>query len=153
MNFDRTASTGYMTNWAARLFAKAIDLKLKPLGLSAAYMPVFFALVRGEELSQSALTAAAAVEQPTMAGTLKRMERDGLLEKRPDPTDGRAALYRLSARGREMSARVREFGQSIHAAALSGLSEEEASRMLAALASVVGNLERWIDDNRPPREG
>lgn len=148
MNFDRNASTGYMANWAARLFAKAIDVKLKPLGLAAAYMPIFFALVRGEELSQRALTAAAAVEQPTMAATLKRMERDGLLEKRPDPSDGRGTLYRLSARGMEMSERVRGFGQAINAAALSGLGEQERAAMLDALATVVGNLERWIDENR-----
>jgi MarR family transcriptional regulator for hemolysin len=148
MNFDRSTSTGYMCNWAARLFAKAIDVKLKPLGLSAAYMPVFFALVRGEELSQRVLTAAASVEQPTMAATLKRMERDRLLEKRSDPTDGRGMLYRLSPRGMEMSAKVREFGRAINAAALVGLSETESAAMLAALSKIVGNLEGWIADAR-----
>lgn len=148
MNFDRGASAGYMSNWAARLFAKAIDVRLKPLGLSAAYMPVFFALVRGEELSQRALTAAAAVEQPTMAATLKRMERDGLLEKRPDPADGRGTLYRLSGRGMEMTAKVREYGRAINAAALEGLSEAESAAMLAALSKIVGNLERWIAESR-----
>jgi len=145
MNFDRHASTGYMTNWCARLFARAIDTKLKPLGLAAAYMPIFFALVRGEELSQRALTEAASVEQPTMAATLKRMERDGLLEKRPDPADGRGTLYRLSARGMEMSATVRNFGREINAAALEGIDDVQAEAMLAALAKVAGNLERWLD--------
>lgn len=148
MNFDRNSSTGYMANWAARLFAKAIDVRLKPHGLAAAYMPIFFALVRGEELSQRALAEAAAVEQPTMAATLKRMERDGLLEKRPDPTDGRGTLYRLSGRGMEMSAKVREYGQSINAAALSGVSAEESAAMLATLRKVIGNLEGWIGENR-----
>jgi MarR family transcriptional regulator for hemolysin len=148
MNFDRNASTGYMANWAARLFARAIDIRLKPLGLSAAYMPVLFALVRGEELSQRALTAAAAVEQPTMAATLQRMERDGLLTKRADPGDGRATLYRLSDQGVAMSAQVRQFGRAINAAALEGLSDDESAAMLAALTKVVGNLERWIEASR-----
>lgn len=148
MNFDRSASAGYMSNWAARLFARAIDVKLKPLGLSSAYMPVFFALVRGEELSQRALVAAAAVEQPTMAATLKRMERDGLLEKRPDPADGRGMLYRLSERGADVAAGVRNHGRAINAAALEGLSEAERTAMLAALGKIVGNLERWIEENR-----
>jgi MarR family transcriptional regulator for hemolysin len=148
MNFDRGASAGYMSNWAARLFAKAIDVRLKPLGLSAAYMPIFFALVRGEELSQRALAAAAAVEQPTIAATLKRMERDGLLTRRPDPADGRATLYRLSERGMAMSAKVREAGREVNAAALSSVSDTEGAAMLASLAKVVANLERWIGDSR-----
>lgn len=148
MNFDRNASAGYMSNWTARLFAKAIDTRLKPLGLSAAYMPIFFALVGGEELSQRALADAAAVEQPTMAATLKRMERDGLLERRNDASDGRVVLYRLSAHGLSVSAKVREFGRAINAAALEGLSEAEREAMLSALAKIVGNLERWIAVNR-----
>lgn len=142
MNFERHHSSGYMTNWAARLFAKAIDMHLRPLGLSAAYMPVFFALVRGDELSQRALTEAASVEQPTMAATLRRMERDGLLERRPDPSDGRGTLYRLSERGIAMAGKAREHGRDVHAAALEGISEAESAAMLATLARVVANLER-----------
>lgn len=148
MNFDRSASSGYMANWAARLFAKAIDVRLRPLGLSAAYMPVFFALVRGEELSQRALAEAASVEQPTMAATLKRMARDGLLVKRADPDDGRGSLYRLSEKGAEMSARVREAGREVNAAALAGMEDAESAALLAALGRVTANLERWIDRAR-----
>ena len=144
MNFDRHASSGYMANWAARLFAKAIDTRLRPLGLTSAYMPVFFALIEHGELSQRALTEAAAVEQPTMAATLQRMARDGLVEKRPDPADGRGALYRLSKHGKEMSEKAREHGRAVHAAALEGMSEDERTAMLAALARVVANLDDLI---------
>ena len=84
----------------------------------------------------------------TMAATLKRMERDGLLVRRPDPTDGRGTLYRLSGRGMEMTGKVRAFGQSINAAALEGLTDKESAAMLAALSKVIGNLERWIAQNR-----
>ncbi|WP_216073103.1 MarR family transcriptional regulator, partial [Acinetobacter nosocomialis] len=63
-----------MTNWAARLFARAIDRRLKLIGVSSGHLPVFFALGDGSALSQKALTEAAAIEQPTMAATLTRME-------------------------------------------------------------------------------
>ena len=48
----------------------------------------------------------------------------------------------------EMSAKVREYGQSINAAALSGVSAEESAAMLATLRKVIGNLEGWIGENR-----
>ncbi len=141
MNFDRGQSSGYMTNWAARLFAKAIDARLKPLGLSSGYMPVFFALARGAELSQRALTEAASIEQPTMAATLSRMERDGLVSRRADPADRRSTLYALSDKGRQMSEKVREAGRSINAEALAGMSDDEQAAYLALLGRVVKNLE------------
>lgn len=140
MQFDRGRSSGYMTNWAARLFARAIDLRLRPLGLSSAYMPVIFALAHGQALSQRALTLAAAIEQPTMAATLKRMERDGLVTKRPDPKDGRGVLYSLSPRGMELTQKVRAAGHAVNDQAMSGLTEAERQAYLDLLGKVVANL-------------
>lgn len=135
-----------MTNWAARLFARAIDVKLKPLGLSSAYMPVIFALAHGEALSQRALTEAASIEQPTMAATLARMERDGLVMKRPDPNDRRSSLYSLTPVGMEMTEKVRFAGQSVNTAAMEGLSEAEREAYLTLLGRVVANLARSLRD-------
>lgn len=148
MFFERDKSSGYMTNWAARLFARAIDLKLKPLGLSSAYMPVIFALAKGERLSQRALTAAAAIEQPTMAATLTRMLRDGLVVKQPDPKDGRGVLYALSERGLALTTDVRNAGRSVNDAAFEGLSEAEQARFMAMLGKVVDNLEQLVARSR-----
>lgn len=137
-----------MTNWAARLFARAIDAKLKPLGLSSAYMPVIFALARGDALSQRALTEAASIEQPTMAATLARMERDGLVAKRPDPADRRSSFYSLTPRGRELTEKVRAAGHAVNAAAMAGLSEAEREAYLDLLGKVVANLTESIEAER-----
>lgn len=142
MQFVREQSSGYMTNWAARMFARAIDQKLKPLGLSSAYMPVIFALARGDALSQRSLTEAAAIEQPTMAATLKRMERDGLVAKRPDPDDRRSSFYSLTPKGLELTEAVRAAGHAVNDTAMEGLSDDERAAYLALLGKVVANLER-----------
>lgn len=149
MFYNRFRSTGYMSNWAARLLTRAIDARLKPIGMSSGYMPVMFALAHGDALSQRALTEFAAIEQPTMAATLARMERDRLVVRRPDPNDRRAWLYTLSDDGKEKSVKVREAGQAINEAALSGLSQDERDAFLAALAKVVGNLEAYLRETRP----
>ena len=139
-DFDRSQSTGYMTNWAARLFARAIDRQLAPLGVSSGYLPVFFALGGGAELTQSALANVAAIEQPTMANTLGRMERDGLIERRPDPNDRRSALVRLGAEGRRVASRVLSGAQSVNEMALAGLNAQERKTYLTLLARVIDNI-------------
>src|SRR4051812_44862618 len=131
MAFDRTRSAGYLTNWAARLFARALDRRLAGTGVSAAYMPVFFALMPGEPLAQKELARRASVEQPTMAATLARMERDGLLVRPPDPADGRSTLNALSPLARRKMKDVAAAGMSVNAEALSALSADEQLQFYA----------------------
>ena len=141
MIFDRLQSSGYLANWAARLFARAIDRRLAPIGLSSAYMPVLFALAGGASLSQKALAEQAAVEQPTMANTLKRMERDGIVERRPDPNDGRAALVSLTPLGKQKLGGVKSAGHAVNDIAMAPLTEAERTQYYAILRKVIGALE------------
>ncbi len=60
-------------------------------------------LVRTEQIKQPALTAA-----------ITKLERDGLVRRSPDPTDGRASMLSLTAAGRSIVARR-------HAARVAGL--------------------------------
>ncbi len=141
MQLRRDKSAGYMTNWAARLFARAIDRRLKPLGLSSAHMPVMFALGDGRELPQKVLAEAAAIEQPTMAATLSRMERDGLVVRRPDPRDRRAMLFSLTPQARAKAQAVFAAAVEVNEQALSGLMPEERTAFLGMLARVVAALD------------
>lgn len=141
MTFVRERSAGYMTNWAARLLARAIDRRLKEHGLSSGHLPVFFALGDGKAMTQKALAAAAAIEQPTMAATLSRMERDGLVRRAPDPKDGRSALVSLTPAALTRVPAVRAAVDAVNEQALSGLSEAEREAYLAMLARMVAALE------------
>ncbi|WP_206064864.1 MarR family winged helix-turn-helix transcriptional regulator [Nitratireductor mangrovi] len=141
MTFVRERSAGYMTNWAARLLARAIDRRLKEHGLSSGHLPVFFALGDGKAMTQKALAAAAAIEQPTMAATLSRMERDGLVRRAPDPKDKRSALVSLTPAALARVPAVRAAVDAVNRQALSGLSEAERDAYLAMLARMVAALE------------
>lgn len=143
MTFEKKRSAGYMTNWAARLFARAMDRRLKKLGLSSGQMPVFFALGDGRALSQKALTEFAAIEQPTMAATLARMERDGLVTRSPDPADGRSALISMTPMALSKAKEIKQAVADINRAALEDLEESERETFLRLLRSVVSSLERF----------
>jgi DNA-binding MarR family transcriptional regulator len=95
---DTLGSVGYLTNLTGRLLVRALERRLE--GGFAGPMPVFLALSDGKALPQKELARLAAVEQPTMANTLARMERDGLVSGEPDPNDRRSTLLRLTPLGR-----------------------------------------------------
>ena len=58
-------------------------------------------LDRGGPQSVSDLAAAERVRPQSMAQTVSDLEDDGLVERRPDPDDGRRALVELTGRGTE----------------------------------------------------
>ena len=153
MSLDRRRSAGYMTNWAARLFAAAIERRLKPRGLSPAHLPIFFALGDGESLTQKELAAAAAVEQPTMAATLARMERDGLIRRGPDPDDGRSSRVALTDAALRAVDDVRRATEAVNALALAALDDGERDAFLVLLGKVIAALaeDAPAKPPRPPR--
>ena len=148
MGYRREDSAGYLTNWAGRLFVRAIERRLA--GGSAGPMPVFFALAEGEAMSQSALARWASVEQPTMANTLNRMERDGLIERTPDPDDGRSALVKLTRLGLQRAHEALASAREVNALALTGFKPAERDALFDMLRRIAGNLDADGQDSPPP---
>ena len=137
----RPTSAGYMTNLAARLFAREVDRKVRELGVSAGYLPVFFALAAGKAMTQTALANVAAIEQPTMAATLTRMERDGLIQRQPDPNVGRSSLVSLTPAAQKKVKAVEAAVSKVNDRALSGLSEKERATFMTALDAIIRALQ------------
>jgi DNA-binding MarR family transcriptional regulator len=106
------------------------------------YLPVLRALaMAGRPLSQTELAQAAGVEQSTMAETLARMVRDGLVEREPNPDDGRGTLISLTRRSRSRFPKARAVLVEGERAAMAGLSDVEKALLLDLLRRVVRNLE------------
>ncbi len=132
---------GYLMNWGGRLLRRMADRRLKPLGLSSAYLPVINALIADDALPQKALARIAAIEQPTMAAMLVRMERDGVIVRRPDPDDGRSALFSLSPATKRKVPALRRAIEQVNEDALSSLPANERLRFRRQLQAMVAGLE------------
>ena len=138
--FSRSKSVGHLVNQAARRFTKYADRRLKPLGLSAGQIPVLISLAEETVLSQKSLVQGGAIEQPTMAATLARMERDGLVRRNADPTDARTSLFRLTFEARAKLPQLFAVLNQGNAKALAGLSAREQSEFRRMLDHVNRNL-------------
>lgn len=94
----------------------------------------------------TALAAAEDTSQPAMTQLVQRMERLGLLERLSDPSDGRAALVSISAKGRELWDRRTEGRRDRLADLLTGLSPQDEHALWLA-AQVAMPILRRIQDN------
>jgi len=135
------AMVGFWINLASRTIVRVVDARLRPFGFAMSQLPVLRALGEGGALAQKELARRARVEQPTMAEMLSRMERDGLVEREPNPDDKRGSLTSLTRSARARFPKAAEVLVEGEREALAGFSEEERALFLEFLQRVVKNLE------------
>jgi MarR family transcriptional regulator, transcriptional regulator for hemolysin len=104
-------------------------------------LPVLHALKDGASRSQKDLACLAGVEQPTMAEMLARMERDGVIQREPNPKDRRGSLVSLTQRSRLRLPKARKELIQAEKEATAGFSTAEKEILLNLLKRVVGNVE------------
>jgi DNA-binding MarR family transcriptional regulator len=138
-------TAGHLINRAARLLTRLADARLKALGVAGGQIPVLAALQGGSERSQASLVQLARVEQPTMAATLARMERDGLIRRRPDPDDGRGSLISLTPEAMAKLPGVRRALSGLGREVLEGFGECEKEILVGLTQRMISNLERIVD--------
>jgi DNA-binding MarR family transcriptional regulator len=81
------------------------------------------------------------VRQPTITDSLSALERKGLIERRADPADGRAAIVKLGREGLPLGQPARTAALSQTAAALAELSEAEQRSLLKMLIKLIRALQ------------
>ncbi|RYG66479.1 MarR family transcriptional regulator [bacterium] len=140
-----SSQPGALIYRAQRLYVRVGEPRLAALGFAIGQFPVLAALRKDGPLSQKELTARANIEQPTMAQTLARMERDGLIERRPNPTDKRSSLISLSPEALDKSPMVMEALMQGNRDALQGFTESETETLVNLLKRVIENLENTLE--------
>jgi len=126
---------------AAKLANRHAEAKMADHGIGIASFQVFGMLRDGKKLSQKDLALMAQVEQPSMAQLLKRMERDGLIAREPDPQDGRSSLISLTDKAYALLPEVRATIDGFNDLAIKGMSAEEVETLIRLMRKMVENLE------------
>lgn len=139
---------GYMVNYVARAFSRALHKEINGYGVMPGQFPVLLALYQHKSMSQQELCELVRIEQPTMANTLKRMERDGLIERTPAADDRRRSVIRLTPRAWELQENLYACARGINERASAGMSTEDKAQGMRLLRRLVYNLEGGFEDNR-----
>ncbi len=103
-------------------------------GLSPAQVSSLGSVHRLGSPTLGELAAEEQVQPPTMTRLVAGLEALGLLERVPDPGDGRVTRVRLSTEGRETLRRIRSVKTAFLNRRLAGLSPEERAVLDSASA-------------------
>lgn len=120
----------------AAYLERAIDGALRPLGLSFADFDVINTLRRRGDpagANPKALADSALITSGAMTSRLDRLERAGLVRRRPDPHDRRAILVQLTPAGKERATRALDAVLAADRRFLDPLDPDDRKAVAAAL--------------------
>ncbi|MFN4161490.1 MAG: MarR family winged helix-turn-helix transcriptional regulator [Stenotrophomonas sp.] len=132
----------FLIKRVARELTRIAETELRPLGLGMASLPVLEALRQGKAATQSELARLLRVEQPSMAQTLARLERDQLILRSPDPHRPRAQRIELTPLALQRLPQAREILNEGNTRMLAGFSVDETMLLATFLQRLSANLDR-----------
>ena len=140
MEFEREESAGYLINQLARLFARDLQRQIQPLGIVTGQFPILLALWNRDGVTQRELLDEIDVEQATLANTLTRMERDGLIKRTKHPSDARAQQIWLTPKALNVRDAAYLSANTVNQESLAELSSEEKATLIALMQKVIKSM-------------
>lgn len=137
---DPELNVGFLLHDVSRLMRASFDQRAQALGLTRAQWRVLVHLAPRQGINQSALADILELDAVTMGRHVDRLERDGWLERRPDPGDRRAWRLHLTEASQPTLDRMDQIATEMQAAALEGVSEAERQRLTEMLSRIKANL-------------
>ena len=142
MVFNRMDSATYLASLLAKNFSRALQERSQKLGFAPGQFPVLLELWGEEGLTQKQLLDRLDIEQATMANTLSRMERDGLIMRCKHPDDRRAQKIFLTEKAKAMEADAKAAALAADQSLLSGFRRFERELMLEYMRMAIANSGR-----------
>lgn len=138
--FKDQAPLGYLIHEVARLMKRRFEEQASMHGITLPQWRTLAQITAHEGITQIALANALDIDPMTISGVLDRLDKRGLIERYPDPTDSRARLARPTAAGLEMFNAARTLGLAMYESALEGVSPADRETVMNALATMRRNL-------------
>ena len=119
---------------------------------------ILFEIARGEEVSASGLSRELGLDPGYLSRILARLERGGLVDRVRSETDGRRRILSLTSEGEDAFSMLDDRSREEVTEMLEGLSEGDQRRLLEAMQTIEGILEKGFKFSepfvlRPPEPG
>lgn len=115
-------------------------LREQGIAMSFAQLAALFGLHFEPGISGAQLARRAMVSAQTMNSGLRRLEKEGLIERRPHPESRRADSWHLTPDGIRRLERAREIGDAVFSRMLSALTPAEVEQLQSYLDRCVSAL-------------
>jgi DNA-binding MarR family transcriptional regulator len=134
---DRLA---HLVRDAARGLSRSLQLRLAQHELSFGHWSFLRVLWEGDGLSQSDLSAAVGVMEPTTYAALKTMEMLGIVERRKRPGNNKKIHIYLTPEGWALKKKLVPLAEEVNEIATRGVAAADIAAMRRALLAMVVNL-------------
>lgn len=141
LEYDWEESVGYWLMVAARAYEQEFVRELAPQGITWRQCQVLGYLALEGDLTQTELAERMAVEGPTLAGILDRMEREGWIRRHDCPTDRRKKIVRPAEQAEPVWEQIVRGARRLRQRAAAGLTADEVETLRQLLTRVRQNLE------------
>jgi DNA-binding MarR family transcriptional regulator len=107
---------------------------------------ILFVLWQKDDISISELSAATQLEKSTLTAMLDRLEKDGLVERVPSPSDRRSIIIRATPKNHALEKRYMAVSRKMNEIFYHGLTEKEINAFENRLETILENLVREEDE-------
>jgi len=136
----RKLTLGQLLSQVCRLTGDRLRVKMEEIGLHKGQGFVLFHLWHHDGIPQNVIAHALRVSPATVTNTLKRMERDGWIERRRDPDDQRIVRVYLTEKAKAMREEAREAFRDLEREVTSVLTKDERKTLQGLLEKLHEHL-------------
>ena len=117
---------------------------MERMNIGVGQFPILRLLGENGTMTQRQIAEEIRVTPATICGTMKRMEKAGLVRREAHAKDGRVSCISLTEEGRMRMAEAKDAIDRSHSEMLSGFSEEELEMLLSFVRRMGENLMRAV---------
>lgn len=139
--YDFENSVGFIVNSTAKAFQKALDSELrKKVGVTISQWRVVGILVLQPGLTQKEIADKVGIEGATLVPLIDKMEKDGLLKRKPDSKDRRVNRIYLTTKADSLWNSMTECALRIRKVSTKDIPEDQLKNTLETLRRISKNL-------------
>jgi DNA-binding MarR family transcriptional regulator len=136
---------GFLIHDVSRLRRIVVDRALKPLGITRSQWWVLAFLSRHDGMTQTSLANDLDLTKVAIGGLLDRMEASGNVERRSDPSDGRARRVYLTDSGKRLVTTIRENVEAVEVGILAKIPEADLDHAAETLVALKATLLEMVE--------
>lgn len=121
-------------------YKSRITKRMRPLGLYPGQDTILLELLKKDGISQNKLVVELCVDHSTIAKSINRMIKSGLLTTKKSTKDKRVTLVSLTDHGRDVAHQVQDVWLEAEYDATQGLSEADQQSFIEILERIARNL-------------
>lgn len=117
-----------------------VDRLLEEKGIYFGQPPILCYLSKNPNATQKDIADSLGISPASVAVSVKRMEKTGIISRETDKDDARRNNLSLTEKGRELEKYARQTFSGVDSAKISGFTEEEIHLMLSLIQKMNDNL-------------